>query len=62
MKSKIIALSMALLVLAGSSMTAEAKVCPNSTLVNGEHLFTGCKSTLGGAYRGSGVSYIHLGV
>ena len=48
MKSKIIAFTMAVFVLVGSSMTAEAKVCPNSTLENGEHLFTGCKPTLGG--------------
>lgn len=29
MKSKLIALSMALLVLAGSSMTAQAAICPH---------------------------------
>lgn len=48
MKSKIIALSMALLVFAGSSMTAQAAVCPNPNAPGGVHHFNSCKPTLGG--------------
>ena len=39
MKSKIIALSMALFVFAGSSMTAQAGLCPNPNSPDGLHHF-----------------------
>lgn len=43
MKTKIIALVMALLVFAGSSMTALAAVCPNPNSPDGYHHFNSCK-------------------
>lgn len=39
MKSKLIALSMALFVLAGSSMTAQAAVCPHPSAPGGAHYY-----------------------
>lgn len=39
MKSKLIALSMALLVLAGSSMTAQAAICPHPNAPGGVHYY-----------------------
>lgn len=43
MKRKMIALSMALFVFTGSSMTAQAAVCPNPNSPGGVHYFNSCR-------------------
>ena len=51
MKKKIVALGMALLVFAGSSMTSQAAGCPNPNSPDGAHYFNSCKPAVGSGRR-----------